>query len=123
MNEGAMASVLIIEDETGIATMLAERLSRSGYTVSVAEDGERALELVEQRKPDVILADLYLPRMDGEQLIRALRARGCSTPVILMTASNQGELVAVRAGAVDYLEKPFDMAVAIAAIENAMRPA
>ena len=118
--DGGRAKVLIVDDETGITTMLAERLEHAGYIPLVANDATRALALVRSRAPDVILTDHYMPNVDGATLIQMLRDEGCQTPVILMSAGIEGEVAALRAQATAYLEKPFQMNRAIEAIEQAL---
>ncbi len=110
--------MLIVEDESGVASMLADRLSFAGYRTATAEDGERALAL--ERRPDVVLTDLYMPRTDGATLIKLLRDEGVSAPVIVMSAGLEAETAALRAHADGFLEKPFRMDEALSAIARAM---
>lgn len=112
--------VLVVDDETGIANMLAERLQVAGYVPMVAESARRAMELVRTRAPDVILTDHYMPEVDGATFVRELRDEGYDIPVIMMSAGIDGELVALRAHAAGFLAKPFPMGDAISAIEAAL---
>jgi len=100
--------------------MLAERIAHAGYRTAVAVDGFRALDVVLEREPDLVLCDLYLPNQDGETFIRRLRAAGKRTPVVVMSAAFDGAVIAQRAEATGFLAKPFQMSDALAAIERAM---
>ena len=112
--------VLVVDDETGIANMLAERLQVAGYVPLVADDAQRAMQLVRTRAPDVILTDHYMPEVDGATFVRQLRDDGYDIPVILMSAGVDGELVALRVHASGFLAKPFPFSDAIDAIEQAL---
>ncbi len=112
--------MLVVDDEMGIVKLLADRLEFAGYVPLIAEDAERALELVRARRPDVILTDYYMPGVDGATLVQQLREAGCDTPVILMSAGIDGEVAALRMRAFAFLEKPFQMAAALEAIEQAL---
>jgi two-component system response regulator MprA len=87
--------------------MCAEIFENNGFTVIVAEDGERALKLVGERQPDVVLTDLFLPHVDGTEIIRKIRATGVQTPIVLMSGSAEGKVRAFQAHASAFLEKPF----------------
>ena len=119
LQEGA-ATVLIVDDESGITAMLADRLSFAGYLTIAADSADRAIELVRERNPDVIITDLYMPQRDGAQFVVQLREEGFETPVIMMSAGVEGEVAALRAQAIGYLEKPFNMNDAIDVIERAL---
>jgi DNA-binding response OmpR family regulator len=110
---------LIVEDELAIAQLLADRLRASGYEPAIALDAERALALAAQRMPDLALVDLYMPRVDGVAFVARLRAMGARLPVVMMSAATSGRDAAARS-AVRYLEKPFSIDEALAAIEAAL---
>ncbi|RMH40021.1 MAG: response regulator [Deltaproteobacteria bacterium] len=116
----AGATVLVVDDESGITAMLADRLSFAGYRTLVAESAERAMSLVRARCPDVILTDLYMPNVDGAEFIRRLRDEGYDVPVIVMSAGIEGEIAAIRAQATAFLEKPFHMNRAVEAVDRAL---
>ena len=103
--------VLVAEDDEDIRALLVFRLERCGYEVVQAGDGEQALVLAGQRVPDLAVLDVMMPKLDGLELTRRLRAaeptRG--VPVILLTARAQEQdvLAGFEAGADDYLRKPF----------------
>ncbi|MFN3200353.1 MAG: sigma-54-dependent transcriptional regulator [Bradymonadia bacterium] len=101
--------ILVADDEENIRHMLDLHLSREGFTVLGAADGEAALKALDEGAFDVILCDLIMPSMDGMTLLSTLGRRGVSTPVILMSAHADTDtaLKAIQAGAFDYVAKPF----------------
>jgi DNA-binding response OmpR family regulator len=105
-----MTTILVVEDDPGIRTALARGLRDRGHTVTVAETGMAALELVVKAGPDVVLLDLGLPDVDGFQVLAMLRGLG-ATPVIVITAQDDDAVVvkALDAGADDYVVKPFGL--------------
>ena len=106
--------VLVAEDDADILALVTYRLERSGYEVMSAADGERALALAAERRPDLAVLDVMMPKADGLAVTRALRERPetSSTPIILLTARAQEADVTrgFEAGADDYLKKPFSPA-------------
>ena len=102
--------ILIAEDEPEMAQLLGCLLHREGLTPLLAKDGIEALQLVRAGDPDVLLADLRMPNMDGMELMRKAKDLDPELPVILLTgyAEVRGAVEALRAGAHDYLAKPFD---------------
>jgi len=108
--------ILIIDDVEENVDIISQKLSHLGYEVREAYDGEQGLELIKTEKPDLILCDIMLPKVDGWELLARIsedpETRGI--PVILMTAYTtiqfRGERKrAIELGAVDYLKKPFDL--------------
>src|SRR5882757_5407315 len=85
---GDRMRLLVVEDERGIAGALRQGLSESGYAVDLARDGLQALDYALATSYDVILLDLRLPKLDGLSLLRQLRKRGMTTPVLLLTAQD-----------------------------------
>ena len=81
-----MARVLIIEDERHVARLLGFFLTRAGYLVAEAADGEQALRLLDEFQPDAVLLDLILPKISGTEVLVNLLSRECALPVIVMTA-------------------------------------
>jgi CheY-like chemotaxis protein len=102
-------SVLVVEDDQEIRNLVAEILIGEGYVVQKAEDGVAALEVIARVRPDVILLDMRLPRMNGWQFTQELRARGFDTPIVVLTAAQNSQQWATEVGAVGYLSKPFDI--------------
>ncbi len=106
-----MSSILVIEDETDIADLIALHLQREGFTPVLAHDGISGLALAKSGEPALILLDLMLPGMDGVRVFRELRRdpRTLRTPVIMLTARAQTEdrVAGLELGADDYVTKPF----------------
>ncbi len=103
--------ILLAEDERTLAMIIKDTLDGQGFDVTVADDGEQALTLYRANKPDVLVADVMMPRMDGYELVRRIRKSDRQTPVIFLTArSAVGDVVhGFEMGANDYLKKPFGM--------------
>jgi DNA-binding response OmpR family regulator len=103
--------VLAADDDEDILGLLSFRLERAGYTVIVARDGEEALELAVKERPDLAVLDVMMPKLDGFELTRRLRAEEATSrmPIILLTAKSQDADVqqGFDAGADDYIRKPF----------------
>ena len=120
-----MKRIFLIEDEPGIVLTLTDRLTREGYAVDSAADGESGLERASKEPFDLLLLDLMLPRMSGFDVCRELRKRGIETPVIMLTARGQiiDKVVGLKLGADDYVTKPFEMAELLARVEAHLRRA
>jgi two-component system, NtrC family, response regulator AtoC len=105
------STVLIVDDERTLARAVKAFLAESGYEAEVAGDAEKALELVESLRPDVVFADVRLPGMSGIDLLRRIQAFDPAIPVIIMTAHGtiEGAVEAVKLGAFDYMKKPVDL--------------
>ena len=116
--------VLIAEDETEIAEILAAYLQRSGLRTVHALNGRDALEKHLSLKPDLVLLDIQMPLMDGWQVLSEIRHRG-TTPVIVLTALDQDidKLMGLRIGADDYVVKPFNAAEVVARVQAVLRRA
>jgi len=104
-----MTSILVVEDDPGIALGLEDDLKLEGYDVEVARDGETALQRARERRFDLIVLDLMLPRKDGFQVCRELRHGGMDAPIIMLTARTQEaeKVLGLEMGADDYVTKPF----------------
>jgi DNA-binding NtrC family response regulator len=105
------ASVLVVDDDAVVREALVEALAEAGYDVRAADDGARAVALLAERTPDVVLSDVRMPGMDGLALLALLRERAPDVPVLLMTAFDDMPTVvaAMREGATDFLVKPLDL--------------
>jgi DNA-binding response OmpR family regulator len=106
-----VATILIVDDDTDIRELVAFKLSRAGFSVHCASDGEAGLAAAEQLRPDLVLLDWMMPRLTGLEVCRRLRASPATAaiPVILLTAKAQEADVQLgfTAGADDYVRKPF----------------
>ena len=103
------AKILVVDDETIVRESLGDWLKEAGYQVLTAEDGYKALEVVERERPGIMIADLVMPGMDGIELMRKAKARQPGIEVIIITAyaSIPTAIAAMKEGAYDYIEKPF----------------
>lgn len=117
-----MTRILVVEDEEDIADFIRRGLIHKGYEVDVARDGERALDLARDHSPDLVLLDLMLPRMDGVEVCRRLRAAG-DVPIIILTArdSVDDKVRGLDAGGDDYVTKPFSFDELLARVRASLR--
>lgn len=101
--------ILIADDETEMTDVLEALLSREHYAVDIVHDGQDALDYGLTGNYDCLVLDIMMPKLDGLQVLRALRDRGISTPVLLLTAKSQvaDRIAGLDSGADDYLPKPF----------------
>ena len=115
--------VLIVDDESAILENLAPFLSRAGFVVDEAEDGVVALNKIERFKPDIVVLDVMMPKMDGRQVLRELRQNNQWVPVILLTQVGDASerAMALSEGADDYLNKPYDPHELVARINSILR--
>ena len=108
---GSMQTILVADDDPDIQALVVLRLERSGYRVLRASDGQEALELALRERPDLAVLDITMPKLDGREVTRSLRANAetAELPVILLTARVQeGDVtVGLDSGATDYVKKPF----------------
>jgi two-component system, OmpR family, alkaline phosphatase synthesis response regulator PhoP len=117
--------ILLVEDEPGLVLTLRDRLTREGYAVDTAVDGESGLERAAGEAFDLVLLDVMLPRLGGFDVLKELRRRSVETPVIMLTARGQmvDKVVGLKLGADDYVTKPFEMVELLARIEAKLRRA
>jgi DNA-binding response OmpR family regulator len=118
-----MTTVLAIEDDPAILRGLADNLRFEGYDVITATDGETGYRLQLERKPDLILLDLMLPRMSGFEFCRKLRGEGIQTPVLMLTARSEepDRVLGLDLGADDYVTKPFSVRELMARVRALLR--
>lgn len=111
--------ILVVEDEPAIREVMVGYLRKAAYEVDEAEDGETGLQLFRQSKPDAILLDLNLPKLDGIAICKLIRAES-HVPIIMVTARTEemDELIGLEIGADDYVKKPFSPAVLVARIHK-----
>ena len=115
-------SVLIVEDDPNIRELLQMYLEKDGYAVTLASDGGQGLEKFRAIQPDLVLLDVMMPVMDGWAVCKAIRQES-STPVIMLTAKGETDdkVTGLKAGADDYVTKPFEMKELLARIEAVLR--
>ena len=116
--------VLIVEDEKRLAENVARALQESaGYAVDVARDGDEGFYLATNSEYDLIVLDLMLPKLPGEELLRRYRTRGQATPVLVLTARDEKESIVrlLNTGADDYVAKPFDLGELLARAKALVR--
>lgn len=114
--------ILIVEDEPALVDTLEYTLTRQGYTVSVATDGLKALDIAREVLPELVVLDVMLPGMDGFEVCRILRQE-MSMPIMMLTARDEevDKVVGLEVGADDYLTKPFSMRELIARVKALLR--
>lgn len=116
-----MLNILVADDEPEIRELLGEYLSARGHTVRTAEDGQAALGMLDEAHADVLLTDVRMPVMEGVDLVRAIKDRGESIGIVVMTGfpTIESATTAMKMGASDYLLKPFRLRDVHAALVNA----
>ena len=115
--------VLIVEDKVRMASLLQKAMQREGYLTLVANDGETALDLLQQQQFHAVVMDIMLPKLDGFEVLERMRSSGIQVPTILLTARDTGRDIVhgLDLGADDYLTKPFDLAVLLARVRALVR--
>ncbi|BDE97104.1 response regulator transcription factor [Raoultibacter timonensis] len=120
-----MMKILLVDDEISIERLVSSMLLDAGYEFAYADNGFDALAIAEQEKPDLIIMDVMMPKMDGFAACRELRARGITAPIIFLSA--KGDIVdkgiGFQAGGDDYMVKPFDPRELLMHIEAHLRRA
>jgi DNA-binding response OmpR family regulator len=118
-----MTTILAVEDDPAILRGLSDNLCFEGYEVVTATDGETGYRLQRERKPDLILLDLMLPRMSGLELCRKLRSEGVQTPILMLTARSEepDRVLGLDLGADDYVTKPFSVRELMARVRALLR--
>ena len=118
----ANEKILIADDDKNICELLRLYLNKEGYETILAYDGQAALDMFEQQHPALVLLDVMMPRMDGWEVCRRIRAAG-DTPVIMLTAKGEtfDKVLGLELGADDYVVKPFDTKEVVARIKAVLR--
>ena len=117
-----MAKVLVVDDESSIVNIISYNLKKEGYEVITAEDGEEGLELALSEKPDLILLDIMMPKMDGYEVCRKIREKS-NVPIIMLTAraDEVDKVIGLEMGADDYVTNPFGNRELIARVKAHLR--
>jgi DNA-binding response OmpR family regulator len=115
--------LLLVEDEPALARGLSDTLRAQGFDVQIAGDGQRGLEIALSERPDLILLDIMLPKMNGFEVCRTLRSQGLDVPIVMLTAKGQEEdiILGLNLGADDYITKPFRTGELIARAKALLR--
>ena len=120
-----MSRILVVEDDPAILRGLADNLTFESYEVLTAGDGEAAYRLLREKKPDLLILDLMLPRMSGYELCRKARSEGITTPILMLTARGEeaDRVLGLDLGADDYMTKPFSVRELLARVRALLRRA
>lgn len=115
--------MLVVDDEHSIVTLLKYNLEQAGYSIEVAQDGEEALEKVDAVKPDIVVLDLMLPKKDGIEVCKTIRANKNSVPILMLTAKDDAfdRVLGLELGADDYMTKPFSPREVVARVKAILR--
>src|ERR1700751_3859466 len=115
--------ILVVDDEANLRRVLSAQLARDGYEVHTAEDGEVALAFLKEDHIDLVITDLRMPKADGMDLLRAALRDDPSRPVVILTAHGtvDNAVEAMKTGAFDYINKPFDQAEVRTIVRKARR--
>lgn len=120
-----MVTILVVEDNKNLRMLMSDRLEMEGYKIYQSENGEEALEVLENNKIDLLITDIMMPTMDGYQLIDLLRSAGYSMPVLMVTAKDSFEdkKMGFRLGTDDYMVKPININEMILRVSALLRRA
>ncbi|BDG46182.1 MULTISPECIES: response regulator transcription factor [Parageobacillus] len=115
--------VLVVDDEQSIVTLLTYNLEQAGFTVVTANDGEEAIEKVATERPEFIILDLMLPKLDGVEVCKQLRQQKVMTPILMLTAKDDefDKVLGLELGADDYMTKPFSPREVVARVKAILR--
>lgn len=119
-----MAKILVVEDEKEILKLLKYNLETAGHSVGIAQDGEAAFGLARKFKPDLVILDLMLPKIDGFELCKMIRKES-RVPIIMLTAKKEetDRVLGLELGADDYVTKPFSVRELLARVKSVLRRA
>lgn len=120
-----MSRVLVVEDDPAILRGLTDNLKFESHEVLAASDGEAGYRLIQEKKPDLIILDLMLPKLSGYELCRKLRGAGTTTPILMLTARGEeaDRVLGLDLGADDYMTKPFSVRELLARVRALLRRA
>ena len=123
MSVESKGEILVVDDEASIRTLISEVMNIAGYQVAIAEDGLDALNQIRNKKFDLIVLDVNLPKLDGFALIEKIRESAPTQPIIMISARTEKDDVThgLRLGADDYIRKPFSVEELVLRIENRLR--
>jgi DNA-binding response OmpR family regulator len=118
-----MSVVLVVEDDPAILRGLHDNLKFEGYDVLTATDGETGCKLAQEKKPELLILDVMLPKMSGYEVCRKLRAEGIQTPIMMLTARGEetDRVLGLDIGADDYVTKPFSVRELLARVRALLR--
>ena len=118
-----MSRILVIEDDPAIARVLADNLRFESYEVLTAADGEAGYRLIGEKRPDLVVLDLMLPKMSGYEICRKAREHGFGMPIVMLTARGEegDRVLGLDLGADDYVSKPFSIRELLARIRAILR--
>lgn len=116
-------TILVVEDEESISTLLKYNLEKAGFDVLQAFDGQQGLNVILNRKPDLVLLDLMLPKLDGMEVCKEVRSQKLNVPIIMLTAKEEeiDKVLGLELGADDYMTKPFSPREVVARVKAVMR--
>lgn len=122
LKEKSMKTVLVVDDEKPIVDILVYNLKKEGYNTLEANDGEEAIKIVTEQKPDLVLLDIMLPKMDGLTVCKRIR-HNYNVPIIMLSAKDEeiDKILGLELGADDYITKPFSVRELIARVKANLR--
>lgn len=123
--EDAKKTILIVDDEEPIINLLEYNLEKEGYNLIEAKDGESGLNIAFEQKPDLILLDLMLPKVDGLTVCKKIRSSSLNIPIIMISAKSEeiDKILGLELGADDYITKPFSIRELVARVKANLRKA
>lgn len=124
MGDGTVEKrVLVVDDEPSIVKLVQFNLEKEGYQVGVASDGEKALQMVKEMKPDLLVLDLMLPKVDGLEVCKQVRRENHHLPILMLTAKTEefDKVLGLELGADDYMTKPFSPRELVARVKAIFR--
>ena len=116
------SSILVVDDEEALRTVLSSELENEGYTIASAGDGDDAINILRDRTFDLVLLDIKMPRVDGFEVLRFIKERFPTTKVIMLTgfADLKNAIESKKLGAEDFVSKPYDLVDLLTTIERVL---